>query len=232
MIPAEWGKIFREEYRRLRPRAPLPEFQVQFYRFAGIRHTIRLREGVVYARLSDLMESAPASVVRSLAHLLLAKLYRRRIGPAESLAYRRYALSRPLQRKAELVRQARGRKHAGPPRGRAHDLESLFDSLNRRYFHGLLGRPVLGWSRKNSRWSLGHYDPAHNTIIVSSLLDHPKVPQVAVEYILYHEMLHLKHPVRVRAGRRCVHSREFLAEERLFEGLEDARAFVKRLGSL
>ena len=29
---------------------------------------------------------------------------------------------------------------------------------------------------------------------------------LAIEYLLYHEMLHLKHPVRVRAGRRCVHS--------------------------
>ena len=39
----------------------------------------------------------------------------------------------------------------------------------------------------------------------------------------------LKHPVRVKAGRRCVHSREFQAEERLFPELEQAREFLKRL---
>ena len=54
-------------------------------------------------------------------------------------------------------------------------------------------------------------------------------PRYAIEYLLYHEMLHLKHPVRVRAGRRCVHSREFQAEERLFPELEAARAYLKRL---
>ena len=46
---------------------------------------------------------------------------------------------------------------------------------------------------------------------------------------MYHEMLHLKHPVRVKAGRRCVHSREFQAEERLFPQLQEAKDFLKLL---
>jgi predicted metal-dependent hydrolase len=50
-----------------------------------------------------------------------------------------------------------------------------------------------------------------------------------VEYLLYHEMLHLKHPVRVKAGRRCVHSKEFQAEERLFPELDAAKAYLRRL---
>jgi predicted metal-dependent hydrolase len=50
-----------------------------------------------------------------------------------------------------------------------------------------------------------------------------------VEYIVYHEMLHLKHPVRLRGSRRCVHSAEFQAEEKLFPQLEQAEAFLKRL---
>jgi len=50
-----------------------------------------------------------------------------------------------------------------------------------------------------------------------------------VEYIVYHEMLHLKHPVKLRGSRRCVHSREFQAEERLFPRLDDAKAMLKQL---
>jgi aquaporin Z len=74
---------------------------------------------------------------------------------------------------------------------------------------------------------LGHYDAAHNTIVVSRVFDRPDTPRCAIEYLLYHEMLHLKHPVRVKAGRRCVHSREFQAEERLFPELEAAKAIPK-----
>jgi predicted metal-dependent hydrolase len=76
---------------------------------------------------------------------------------------------------------------------------------------------------------LGHYDAAHNTIVVSRVFDRANTPRHAIEYLLYHEMLHLKHPVRVRAGRRCVHSREFQADEKLFPELEQARAYLKRL---
>jgi hypothetical protein len=47
--------------------------------------------------------------------------------------------------------------------------------------------------------------------------------------LVYHEMLHLKHPVRLRGSRRCVHSREFAAEENLFPELERAKAFLKAL---
>jgi hypothetical protein len=42
-------------------------------------------------------------------------------------------------------------------------------------------------------------------------------------------MLHLKHPVKLRGSRRCVHSAEFQAEEKLFDHLDAAKEFLKRL---
>ena len=68
-----------------------------------------------------------------------------------------------------------------------------------------------------------------SAIVVSRVFDHPRVPRYVPEYIVYHEMLHLKHPVRLRGSRRCVHSPEFQAEEKLFARLEDAKAFLKGL---
>jgi len=50
-----------------------------------------------------------------------------------------------------------------------------------------------------------------------------------VEYIMFHEMLHLKHPVKLRGSRRCVHSSEFMAEERVFPELAQAQNFLKRI---
>ena len=93
----------------------------------------------------------------------------------------------------------------------------------------MLGRPELTWSEHLARRSLGHYDAAHNTIVVSRVFDRPSSPRYAIEYLLYHEMLHLKHPVRMRGLRRCVHSREFKADEAQFPQLAEAMAFIKRL---
>jgi predicted metal-dependent hydrolase len=87
----------------------------------------------------------------------------------------------------------------------------------------------MSWSPTKTRRILGHYDPAHNAIVISRIFDQFLVPLYAVEYIVYHEMLHLKHPVRLRGSRRCVHSAEFQAEEKLFPQLKRAEAFLMRL---
>ena len=221
--------IFHEEYRALRPRAPMPPTEVRFRRFTSLNTTIRLREGQLIVRLSDLLEHAPESVHRAIAHILLAKLYRKPIAPAQADRYRRYTQSEPIARQAERIRQTRGRKRISTAAGRLYDLNEVFEAVNARCFHGLLGRPVLTWSEHVARRMLGHYDAAHNTIVVSRVFDRPGTPRYAIEYLLYHEMLHLKHQVAVRAGRRCVHSREFQAEERLFPELEQAREFLRRL---
>jgi predicted metal-dependent hydrolase len=87
----------------------------------------------------------------------------------------------------------------------------------------------MSWSQTKTRRILGHYDPAHNAIIISRVFDHFAVPRYVLEYIVYHEMLHLKHPVKLRGSRRCVHSAEFQADERLFPKMNEANAFLKRL---
>lgn len=221
--------IFEESYRELRPRAPAPQLQVEFFPFANVNNTIRLRDGRLLVRLSDLLEGAPEAVLRAIAHILLAKMYRKPIAAAQAIRYRRYVSSHEIANKANQVRQLRGWKKLQTPRGHVYHLEEIFEDLNRRFFYGLMARPLLSWSQQRARNSLGHYDPAHNTIVVSRIFDHPLVPRYAVEYLLYHEMLHLKHPVKLRGNRRCVHSPEFQAEERLFPELEQAKTFLKRL---
>jgi len=207
----------------------MPECQLQFYPFANINNTIRLREGRLFIRISDLLEGAPEPVLRAILHILIAKIYRKPIETHHATRYRRYVSSHDLTAKAHLVRQMRGRKRLEPPQGHYYNLDELFDDLNVRFFHGLLARPQMGWSSERARNMLGHYDPAHNAIVVSRIFDHARVPRYAIEYLVYHEMLHLKHPVKLRGSRRCVHPPEFVSEEKLFPELERAKAFLKTL---
>ena len=207
----------------------MPPVAVRFRRFTSLNTTIRLREGQIYVSLSDLLEGAPESVVRSIAHILLAKLYKKPIDAAQSLRYKRFVSSAAVTRQTELVRHARGSKRLTGPEGRFYHLDEVFDALNFRFFGGLLGRPELTWSEHMAKRSLGHYDAAHNTIVVSRVFDRPSSPRYAIEYLLYHEMLHLKHPVKMRGIRRCVHPPEFKTEEQQFPQLSEAMAFIKRL---
>jgi hypothetical protein len=202
---------------------------VEFYAFANVNNTIRLREDVIHVRISDLLEGSPDTVIEAIAHILLAKIYRKPIQPLHSTRYRRYVSSHDMTAKAHLLRQVRGRKQIASARGQVYDLDQVFEELNQQFFYGLLARPQMTWSRSHARNSLAHYDPAHNAIVVSRVFDHPHVPRYAVDYIVYHEMLHLKHPVRLRGSRRCVHGPEFQAEEKLFPDLEEAKTFLKSL---
>ncbi len=113
-------------------------------------------------------------------------------------------------------------------KGSVYDLHELFEELNFQYFFGLMARPQLGWSVRPSRTTLGHYDPSHNVIVLSSLLDHSSAPELVVRYILFHEMLHLRHPTEHRGARRCVHTPEFKKEERRFEKYEAAKTELRR----
>jgi predicted metal-dependent hydrolase len=227
--PTSLVAIFEHEYRELRPRAPIPALDIRFRRFTSLNTTIRLREGRLNVRLSDLLEPAPETVHHAIAHILLAKLYKKPIARTHADRYRRHVSSETVSKQAEHIRQTRGRKRLSTAAGHHYNLDEVFESLNTRFFHGLLGRPTLTWSAHHARRMLGHYDAAHNTIVVSRVFDRPDTPRCAIEYLLYHEMLHLKHPARVKAGRRCVHSREFQAEERLFPELAAAKAYLKQL---
>lgn len=221
--------LLQETYRELRPRAPFPEFELQFYPFVTVNNTIRLAENRLKLRISDLLESAPEPVLKAIVHILLAKIYRRPIDAAHSSRYRRYIASRDMMEKAQRVRQMRGRKRLESAQGRYFDLDEVFETLNVRFFYGLLGRPQMSWSGERARHLLGHYDPAHNAIIISKVFDQAHVPRLAMEYIVYHEMLHLKHPVRIRGSRRCVHGKEFREDEKAFPQIDEARLFLKTL---
>ena len=51
-------EIFQEIYSELRPGTSLPELKIEFFAFANVNNTIRLRNGRLLVRLSDLLEGA------------------------------------------------------------------------------------------------------------------------------------------------------------------------------
>jgi hypothetical protein len=143
--------------------------------------------------------------------------------------YRLYLNRRDVRRQAHLVKQIRGRKFISGPKGEHLDLEEVFERLNGEYFDGLLGRPQLGWSRGSSRSMLGHFDPSHNAIIISRIFDKETAPALALEYVMYHEMLHLRFPVDHTGARRRVHTKEFREAEKKFPQLKAAKELLKKL---
>jgi hypothetical protein len=225
------ARLFHRLYTRLGGYGRPPQFLVEFYPYAGLAHTIRLRDETAHVRLSDVLRKAPAGVIEAAAVILLSRILRRRTPPESLETYRRFALATTTRRCVARLRRSRARPAVrdGGPTGEAHDLAPMFARLNRCYFAGRLRRPRLGWSRRNWRTQLGCFDPALDQIVLNRRLDRAAVPAFVVEYVLFHEMLHVKHPLKATRCHLQAHSREFLKEEKRFPHHAQARRYLNRL---
>jgi hypothetical protein len=223
------ARVFQRIYTRLSCAGRPPQFVVEYHPYADLTHTIRLREDTAYVRLSDALRLASREVLEATAAILLARLYRRR-APKELIEiYRQFSYARSTRRRLLALRQRRARRVENRPRGVYYDLAPMFVRLNRRYFRERLKQPRLGWSRRAWRTQLGCFDPALNQIVINRILDRQNVPEYAVAYVLYHEMLHLKHPMKFAQCRRESHSPQFRKEEKKFADFARAMRFLQRL---
>ena len=222
--------VFSQAHRELRPRTPVPRIEAEFFPFAGLNHTARLNNGTLRVRISDILADAPIEVVGSLAAILLARLYRKTAAHSLHHIYRSYILGSEIQARAHAARAARGRKpRATSAQGRHVDLEASYDRISQRYLTAQISRPRLSWSAKRSRCVLGRYDALHGVIFISRIFDSPNVPEYVLDYILFHELLHLKHEAHVRDARCIVHTAEFRNEERKFAHYKPAKQWLKSL---
>lgn len=113
---------------------------------------------------------------------------------------------------------------AWPEGAAGHSLVALRDSVLSVKRHFPNGPPLLGelrWSDRPSARLWGFCRYSDKSITINSVLDSPDIPYFALEYLMFHEMLHADMP---SAG----HNRDFRARERGYapsaEALADAAA--------
>ncbi len=221
------AEYYRAAFRTYDPTRQPPPVDVRFYPYIGINHTIRIRDGQVFVRIADICRDMPPDAQRALASILVAKLFRRRVPKSANEVYAEYANSAELRERVVANKRIRGRKIVTTHKGQYFDLSSIFDRLNREYFRGKLPKPVLTWSAKKTYRILGHHDATHDTIVVSRSLDSIDTPKFVVDYIVFHEMLHIYHPTVHHNGRRYNHTAAFRADEENFEHFEAAETWIE-----
>jgi hypothetical protein len=114
-------------------------------------------------------------------------------------------------------------------RGIHHDLGVSFNRVNAEYFRGRLERPKLVWGESFTMRKFGHYDSIRDAVMVSSSLDRLDVPSFAVDFVVYHELLHRSIGVAYTNGRRAAHTPAFKRQEKAFKLFREAEAVLARL---
>lgn len=206
----------------------IPKINAEFYSYVGINHTIRVRNGEVFVRLSEICRDAPLIFQKALAFILVGKLRRKKV-PREALEiYRAFVQNPETQAKAIENKRQNGRKIVSTSKGEVYNLEEIFNRLNDSYFQNSIRKPTLTWSQRKTFRILGHHDSTHETIVVSKSLDDKRVPLFVVEYIVFHEMLHIFHPTIHRCNRRYNHTPQFRADEKKFAYFDEAEDWIER----
>jgi len=220
--------FYQEAFQHFDHKRQMPAIEVSFYPYIGINHTIRVRSGRVFVRLAEICREMPLNAHQGLAFILVAKLLRKKVPAQAREIYSNYIKRQEIRDQALENKKTRGRKIITTARGVFFDLDEIFEKLNAEYFKKSLPKPVLTWSSRKTYRILGHHDSTHETIVVSKSLDDQSVPEYVVEYVVFHEMLHIFHPTEHRNGRRFNHTPAFRRNERKFRYFAEAESWIER----
>lgn len=116
--------------------------------------------------------------------------------------------------------------------GHVHNLQKIYNELNKKYFRGTLKLQVTWFGkttqRNRSRVVFGLYHDSLRLIKINRLLDSPSFPDYFVAYVVYHEMLHHVCPAYYDGnGHHHIHSKEFKERELLFSHYNLAQQWIE-----
>jgi hypothetical protein len=182
--------------------------------------SFRRLDPFLHYRVHHMFLDAPREVVHALASFA---------GSGRGMAARRRQAGERID---AYVREHRARI-ADPrpgrldPRGRVHDLKTIFDRLNAVNFGGVVDARI-GWGPNRGRGrrhtiKTGVYVQDARLIRIHPALDRPQVPEHYVAAVVFHEMLHQVIPIVEKNGRRVVHGPEFRRRERQYPEYERAK---------
>ncbi len=167
------------------------------------------RDGI-HLTITSYLEDAPPEVIDDIVRFVVdRKTGFRPVHFEEYIATDEFILSkRPL-----FLEQSKRFKCASEG-----EFRSLSDSVQRLYDSGLLDEDDLQntyitWSKRRAVRTLGVCYAMFRVIAITPALDTLDLPEDCLDFVVYHEFLHLR--VGVKIGKRN-HNRTFREQERMF----------------
>ncbi|MDR0309877.1 MAG: hypothetical protein LBH88_03885 [Candidatus Methanoplasma sp.] len=210
-VASDHGLVLREAS-FIRPK----EFQAKWRR-SGDRVDIMI---------SDYLADAPDNVVSDLSGTVVQTIIGGR--PKYGSTYLDWVRSDGFINSKRKVYLKRSKNLKGTPEGKERD---LVGSLDRLLDSSLLSpenidNSLFSWTKTPNIRKVGFCSPMMRVVGISSVLDDISVPEFILDYVVYHESLHLAQGYR--PGERA-HDHRFRREERKFPRYEEAERYLSNL---
>jgi hypothetical protein len=215
-----------EIFRQVNDRLSDERVRAAFYPYRELKHTWRVREGVLSFKVSDYMKGVPYKVTESLAWHLLCRARRKECSQGISRPYRDHIRTRQFWEPRRQIYLSRSRNLSFRAKGMSRDLEAVFSYVNSFYFRDELDRPDLAWLRESPKSRIGLYHPPLRILAVNRILDSDRIPRYVLEFVMYHELLHDTVEQIEGPFRRTVHTKDFRLKEREFTRYDEAQKWL------
>lgn len=203
-------------------KSDIPEIQVTITNYNGLYKYKQNRQGTIELQLSEGFIQADDKILKAIINTAI-----RGNNPQDKQLIRHFSSTEAYSDiilELDLIADL----DAETPQGNYYDLEALFHPINQEYFAGEMVKPRLTWNKTLTHRKLGHYEPLRDRVVMSRTLDSHQVPQMVVELVLYHELLHKHHGAKLLNGKRMVHTPEFRRSERQFRHYQEAQQWLER----
>ncbi|EKR09902.1 SprT-like domain-containing protein [Leptospira kirschneri] len=199
------------------------KFEIKFYPYSNLGSSIRVSSEKLEFKIHSSYLNSEPETLQSVIDLLLFKLLKHPIPDQLEEAIRRFYENHTDQK----INSNRNRKQVQRSSSQNKKLRDILEKLNDSYLKIDLSNLEIFWGKSKSTTRLGHYDPTHNMIVINPILSIQSVPDFVLEYIVFHELLHVYFPVVRKKGRNVIHGKEFKKLEKKFLHYKQANVWLK-----
>lgn len=202
-----------------------------FYPYSELKHTWKREGDQVVFKISDYLKHSPEDVLDSMTWYLVCRAFRKKCPNGRAERYLAYSRSTELWCKVKGLYLGRSKSLILEPRGMHRDLSTVFNYVNSNYFASKIHNPVLAWVSESPSRRLGFYFAPLRLLAVNKTFDSELVPRYALEFVVYHELLHHLDATDGRPRRRVHHTKSFKEQENLFSSHSDAERWLRRIAA-
>lgn len=215
---------------RIRPLSvyPYDDYKVILVSKMHLYYAYRITDSGIEIELSDYLSEAPPGVLNDeCAAIVRWSMGRRYVQPPSLTEYLRtpgFIVSRRpdyLRRCRSLTMTQQGR------------CKNLIDSVERLMESGLVSdgdirNSYYSWACHMARYKFGQCNQTFRVVSVNPILDDDRVPDEVIDYVVYHETLHLRQDI---SKARRPHNAQFRTWEHMFPGYDGIEDYLKNIYS-
>ena len=218
------ARILNETFRTVGKEYGFDDVSAEFAAFKEFKIKWQRSRGKADFRVSDYLDDAEQKVVEGVARSLFSKISGCDTGYPEEMS--EWMISGSFVRSKQPTYLKRSRNLTRSTKGDSRDLN---DSYRRLIEAGLIEHDPdvhVSWTVEPNLRRVGYCSVLMKVIAISSVFDNKLIPEFVLDYVVYHEFLHIMVGFNL-FGRR--HGPDFLKEEGKYPKREEAEEWLKRL---